>query len=130
MSLLAQADTGQANFGPGLQADSPLSQGASDNTQVLGNLEMIISNLIGFLTVIAGLFFLFYFLIAAINWVTAGGDSGKVQKARDQMVQGVMGLVVVIISYAVVGLIGSVVGIDILNPATTLGNLVPTPGGN
>lgn len=121
MSQLAQA-----NFGQGLQATSPLSQGSSEGTQALTNIETIVSNVIGALTVVAGIFFLLYFVIAAIKWVTAGGDSGKVQKARDEMVQGVIGLVVVVMAYAVVGLIGTVVGINILSPAAVLKPLIPS----
>lgn len=119
-----------ANFGGGLQnpaaGGSLLQQAAGGNLDVLvGNnaltgLELLISRIIGFLTTLAGIFFIFYFILGALSWVTAGGDTGKTQKARDQIVQGVIGLVIIVGSYAVIGIIGSVVGIDILNPAAQL----------
>lgn len=88
-------------------------------------LETLISNMLGLLTVVGSLVFVTYFLLGAISWISSGGDSSKVGKARDQMLQGVLGLVVLVIMYAVVGLVGSIVGIDILNPATVLRTLVP-----
>ncbi|OGJ16778.1 MAG: hypothetical protein A2632_01915 [Candidatus Pacebacteria bacterium RIFCSPHIGHO2_01_FULL_46_16] len=88
------------------------------------NLELLISHMFGVLTVFGGLFFIVTFLIAGINWVTAGGDKGKIEKARGSMVQGVLGLVVVVAAYAIIGVIGSVVGLNLLNPAESLTALV------
>lgn len=86
----------------------------------LTNLELIISRMIGLLTVIASVAFVLYFILGAVNWIVAGGDASKIQKARDQMVQGVIGLVVVILAYSIMGIVGTVLGINILNPAVQL----------
>lgn len=91
----------------------------------LSDLETLVSTIVGILTVLAGLFFIVYFVIGATKWVTAGGDSSKVSKARDQMIQGVIGLVVVVGAYALIGLVGAIVGFDILNPAAVLGGFLP-----
>jgi len=83
----------------------------------LTNMERVISRIIGGLTIIGGIAFVIYFMLASFTWVTAGGDAGKIQKARDQMVQGVLGLIIIIIAYSVVSAIGTVIGINILNPS-------------
>lgn len=93
---------------------------SKEDLNALTNLEFLVSQIIGILTVTAGLFFIVYFVIGAFRWVTAGGDSGAVGKARDQMLQATIGLVLVVLSYSIVGLIGSVVGLNILNPAVVL----------
>lgn len=112
-------------FGSGLESDNPFNENSQVGTNSLSNLERLLSTAIGALTVIAGLIFIIYFLLGALSWVTAGGDSGKVQKARDQMVQGVIGLIVVIAAYGIIGVIGAIVGLDLLNPAAALNALRP-----
>lgn len=115
-----------AQFGSGFQPVSDAySQNSNTNEGALSNLESFISTLIGVITVVAALFFIVNFLLAALSWVTAGGDSGKISSARDRMVQSMIGLIVVVAAYAIVGLIGSVVGLDILNPAKTLQSIIP-----
>jgi uncharacterized membrane protein len=118
----------KTQFGEGFRpvVENEFTIGA--DTDPLSNLEIIISNMIGIITVGAGIFFIAYFLIAAFSIVTAGGDSGKLTKAKDQMMHGVLGLIIVVISYAVIGLIGSIVGLNILNPREQL--LLLVPGGS
>lgn len=115
----------KSQFGPGFTppTETAFTRGADETP--LTNLEIIISHGIGILTVVAAVFFIFYFLLAAFGMITAGGDSGKLNTARDKMVHATLGLVIVVAAYAAVGLIGSVVGLDILNPAEILGGLVP-----
>lgn len=120
---LAQTDTDLGTFSPPTTA---FSEGSEAGTGALTNLETLISTFLGIITVFASLAFIVYFLFGALKWVTAGGDSGKVQKARDQMIQGVIGLVIVVISYSVIGLIGTILGLNILQPGEALKALIPT----
>jgi len=127
--LLAQ----QAEFGPGIDPVSPLyGQDAAtyraDANTPLQDLETIISTSVGILTVVSSLFFIVYFFMAALKWVTAGGDGGKVGKARDEMVQGVVGLIVVVAAYGIIGLLGTIIGINILNPAKSIIDILPGAG--
>jgi hypothetical protein len=116
LTLIAQ----QAQFGDtGIE---PLNETFGENVTVQGGIgavksvELIVSRSLGFLTVLAGLFFIIYFFLGAFKWLTAGGDSGKVQKARDEMVQGVLGLIIIVAAYGIIGIVGSVLGLDLLNP--------------
>ena len=84
-----------------------------------------LSNFIGFLTTLAGIMFLIYFIFAGLSWVTSGGDKGKVEKAKDQLTQAAIGLVVIIAAYGIVGVIGRVLGLDILNPVKIIETLKP-----
>lgn len=115
-----------AQFGSGFQPPSDAySQGSTSSEGALENMETFISTLIGVITVVGSIIFIVNFLLAALQWITAGGDSGKIQSARDKMVQSIIGLIVVVAGYSLVGLIGSIVGLDILNPAVVLNELVP-----
>ncbi len=121
--LLAQkADFGNEGLTPPTTA---FSEGSAEGFTALTNLELFISNAIGVLTVVASLFFIFYFFMGAFKWVTAGGDGGKVAKARDEMVQGVVGLIVIVAAYGLVGLVGRIVGLNILQPGNVLAPLIP-----
>lgn len=98
---------------------------AEAKASTLSNLELFISNLLGIITVLASLFFIVYFVSAAFKWSTAGGDSGKIEKAREQMIQGALGLILMIASYSIIGLLGRIIGLDILNPAQMIDQLIP-----
>ena len=79
------------------------------------SIENLITMVVGFLTIVAGLAFLIYFMIGGISWLTAGGDKGKVEKAQSMMTNGAIGMIIVIAAYGITWIIGEVLGIDILN---------------
>lgn len=113
-------------FGSGIQPPSEAySVGSETGTGALTNMETMISNVLGIATVIATIIFIVYFVLAAITWITSGGDTNKVQKARDQIIQGVLGLVILVLMYSLVGLIGTIFGLQILRPGQTLERLIP-----
>ncbi len=94
---------------------------------VTSKLEAIISEFLGLITVVAGVAVLFYFVTGALNWVSAGGDEGKIQKARDQMTQAVIGMVVIVAAYGIIGLVSNFLGLNLLNPGQAILNLIPKP---
>ena len=71
------------------------------------------------LMVVGGLIVLLFFIQAAIEWITAGGDSGKIQKARDRMIQSTIGLIILVFSFVIVSFVSNLlfagVGFNILN---------------
>lgn len=86
--------------------------------------------------VVGGLMVLVFFIQAAIEWITAGGDSGKIQKARERMIQSVIGLFILVFSFVIIGFISSLlfgeVGFDILKlqlvtPTIPVGGQVGAP---
>ncbi len=86
-------------------------------------LQALFSVILGFFTIIGGLLFLLYFVMGALSWITAGGDKGKIEKARSQLVDAAIGLIVVIVAQFIAGIVGGVLGLDILNPVKSLSNL-------
>ncbi len=120
-----------AQFGNGFRPPVPdpdnnvWTSGLDTADSTLTQLESIISTVIGLITVAAGLFFVVNFVLAAFEWVSAGGDAGKITKARDKMMQSAIGLVIVVLAYSIIGLVSGVLGLKILNPATTLRTLLP-----
>ena len=84
------------------------------------DLERLASTILGTLTGVASLASLLYFVIGALNWITAGGDKTKIESAQKSMLNAIMGIVVVVIAYFIASIIGFVLGINILNPASIL----------
>ncbi|PWU23750.1 hypothetical protein C5B42_01845 [Candidatus Cerribacteria bacterium 'Amazon FNV 2010 28 9'] len=129
MSLIAQLNNiplGQLK--PASSAFAPVA--GETNLVGAGNaagdqLSHFLSSFLGFLTTLAGLMFLIYFIFAALEWITAGGEKGKIEHARQQMVNAALGLIIVIAAYGIAGIIGGVLGIDILSPARILQSLKP-----
>lgn len=89
-------------------------------TSIQDQTTNLISTLIGTLTIVGGLAFVVFFFLGALKWITAGGDKAKVQEAQTQMTNGAIGLIAITAAYFIVGIIGGVLGLDILNPMSVL----------
>lgn len=105
---------------------SPYNTGSEESATLIDNVVSFLSNLIGLFTVLAALFFIVYTFTAAFNWMTAGGDSGKIEKARERLIQGVLGLILIVAAYGIIELVGVIIGIKILNPGDLINEIVPT----
>ena len=110
----APIDLGQPLSGVG-----KYQQAAGSNTGTL--LTDFLSSIITTLTVVASLAFAIFFIIGGLKWLTSGGDKAKAEEAKTQMTQAAIGLIVVVVSYFIIGIISNILGLDILDPATVLG---------
>ena len=54
---------------------------------------------------IGGFIVLIYFLWGALEWITAGGDAGKIEKARSRITQSIIGLLILVSSFIIIGFI-------------------------
>lgn len=54
---------------------------------------------------VGGLTVLLMFVWGAIEWISAGGDSGKIEKARNKMTQAVIGMIILTASFTIIGFI-------------------------
>lgn len=79
-------------------------------------LDVYFSVIISTFTVLAGIFLLLFFIMGAFSWITARGDSESLEKARSQMLNAILGFILVVITWFFVKLIGDILGIDIVNP--------------
>lgn len=77
----------------------------------------VISGIIGVMTVIAGIWFLFNTLVGAIGIVTSGGDKASYEGARKRITTGVIGIIVVVSAIFLVDVLGQLIGFNtILDP--------------
>lgn len=83
-------------------------------------ITFLLSNIVGFLTIIGGLCFLIYFAIGALSWITAGGKTDQVEKAKNSMTNAAIGMVATVAAYAIASIVGQVLGFGILDLAESL----------
>ena len=98
------------------QVQNPLAGTSYGN---LGGVGLFITNIIRLLFVVAGIYALFNFLIAGFEYINAGGDSKRLEKAWSRIWQSLMGLVIMVASFAIASLFGYLIfgpGFSILNP--------------
>ncbi len=65
--------------------------------------------------IVGGLAFLLYFLMGGLEWITAGGEKGKIEEAKAKITQGLIGLGVLAASYVIVKFIETAIGLNLLN---------------
>ncbi len=70
----------------------------------------------GAVLVVGTLAVLFYLLLGGLNWITAGGDKGKIESARNRITQSIIGLLVLVGTVAISLFISSLLGINLLKP--------------
>jgi len=59
---------------------------------------------------------LFNLLSGGLDWIFAGGDSGKIQKGRDKMVQSVIGAIVLAATFIIISYVSELLfNFDLLN---------------
>jgi len=84
-----------------------------------------LSIILGFLTVLAGIWFMIQLIIGAFGWISAGGDKQHLETAKKRFSNAIIGLFLVVTSYAVAIIVASFFGIDLLNLGATIGLLAP-----
>lgn len=84
----------------------------------------ILSLIVGVITIIAGIWFIFLLLSGGIEWMSSGGDKGKLASARSKMFSGAIGLAIVVAALFIAEIFGSLIGLpNILNPINTIEGL-------
>lgn len=106
-TLIAQNDGG----GSSLFGEIKPPQGVEQYNIAAGGVENIgiivfASRLIQVITVVGGLFVFFNVIYAGFLYLSAMGDSGAHAKVRDQITYSVVGLLIIVASYALAGIIG------------------------
>lgn len=91
--------------------------------------EKIATNVVGFLTIAGGFAFIIYTILAGLMWITAREEAERLSKAKQMFVNAIIGLAIVVASWAIAGIFGELFGFKILNPAQYLENISPGGGG-
>jgi len=100
----------------------------------ISQFNKLISSIIGAMTIGAGIYFIFLFIVGAYGWMTGGGNKEKLQIAQNRIVYAIIGIAIVVAAYGLISIIGELLGLDILNPRSVIekigpgGSVNPAPG--
>lgn len=83
----------------------------------------VLSLIIGIISIIGGIWFVFILVTGAVSLITSEGDKAAVESARKKITTGAIGLVVVIASIFIIDIFGTILGFNILNPAEFISSL-------
>jgi hypothetical protein len=124
LQLIAQAPAdfiGTIEKPEGLEAFDTAA-GGGENIGLL----IFISNLVKVGTVVAGIWVMFNIIFAGWMYITGSGDSGVHGKVKDSITNSIIGLIVMVAAYTIMGMVGLLLfgrADYFLNPT------LPTPGG-
>lgn len=74
----------------------------------------IVSGAIRLVLIVAAIVFFFILVVGGIRWIVSGGDKAQTEGARNQITAALVGLVIVFAAWAIIKLIQTFFGIDIL----------------
>jgi hypothetical protein len=120
--LLAALTPGEGGGGGGLAPGGGSITGLhnpalSTQLQLLTGMEYLkkmLPNVIGLLFVIGAIVFFFMLIIGAIQWISSGGDKGKLESARGRLTSAVVGIIILFSVFAIMKLVELFFGISIL----------------
>lgn len=124
-AAIAQTKLGTIGGGKELGPWADIGESGTTITLVALRLTSLLSRVISIMTVIAGLYFMFNIFIAAYGYLHAGGSDEKVKQSTDSMLHSIIGLIIVIAAYAIISLLGTLLGFEILKPGKFIQKLGP-----
>ncbi|NCT54472.1 hypothetical protein GW758_00750 [Candidatus Falkowbacteria bacterium] len=83
------------------EVQEEVGNNAGYNTKDDVSLEKMISKIINIVLSFIGIIFMILLILGGFNWMTAGGQEAKVQEASKTIKQAIIGLIVVLGSYAI-----------------------------
>ena len=90
-----------------LAADTSVPSKLPDkvNEGAAGDLKDTIINIINGVIGVLGVVCVVVIIIGGINYMTSSGDAGKVKKAKDTILYGVIGLIICVLAFAIVNFV-------------------------
>lgn len=73
----------------------------NNDDDLIGNITIILNAVIGILGIVC----VVVMIIGGVNYMTSSGDAGKVKKAKDTILYGLIGLVVCVLAFAIVNFV-------------------------
>ena len=86
----------------------------------------MLSNIVGLLTIIGLLWFVFQIVTAGLEWISSSGEKANVANVREKIFHAVAGLIVIISAIFIIYLIAALLGLgNALNLGTIINSITP-----
>jgi amino acid transporter len=89
-------------------------------------LAVLLARLFRTIMIVGGLALLMFMAWGGVNWITAGGDKGKVEEAKHRITNAILGMIFLVATIAIAIFLSTVFGFNLLNPTLPIN----TPSGN
>ncbi len=93
---------------------NPVLRGEVQSSQGADFFNLFLPKFVGLALIIGIIIFLFIMLLGALQWIMSGGDKGALEGARGKLTNGVIGIVILLATFAFVKVIEDFFGINIL----------------
>jgi hypothetical protein len=67
----------------------------------------LFGQIVGLVLTVAAIVAFFYLIISGFQYITAGGDAGKAQSARQGIINALIGIIIILVSYLVLRYVGT-----------------------
>ena len=117
--LIAQSviNVGNTLQGEGILANFGVINHATSPFYAPDAFNRVLSVIIAIVTIIATIWFFFILITSAVSIISSGSDKAVLETAKKRIYLGFAGLLIVIASIMIVDIIGTLLGLDILDPA-------------
>ncbi len=93
---------------------NPALGGSLQSKSGIGFFQDLVPRMIGLAFVVGALVFFFIMIVSAIQWITSGGDKAAVEGARGKITNAIVGIVILLSTFALLKVIEDFFGINIL----------------
>lgn len=89
----------------------------------INNIVQVVQAIIRFILLLAFVIAFVMLLVGGIRWILAGGDEKSVEKARNTITAALIGLVVVLVAYALIRLVEAFFNVTIISGTVRIENI-------
>ncbi|MFC1646960.1 hypothetical protein ACFL1A_01620 [Patescibacteria group bacterium] len=83
------------------------------NVATIGCLQPLVKNMVTALVGLVGIVLFIMLVVGGFNFLLAGGDMKKLEKAKGTVISALTGLVIVVIAYLILSLIKAFTGVNV-----------------
>ena len=82
------------------------------NVATINCIPAVFQNIINWALLLAGIAAVFFVIISGIKFLLSGGDPKQIQGARSTLTYAIIGLVVILLSFAVINFVAALTGVS------------------
>ena len=74
------------------------------------NLSAVFGSIVGLVLLVAAIVAFFYLIVSGFQYMTAGGEAEKATKARQGIINAIIGIIVILVSYIIITYVAGFIG--------------------
>lgn len=86
----------------------------------INNIVVVVKGIIQFILIIAFVIAFIMLIIGGLRWILAGGDEKSVEKARNTITAALIGLVIVLVAYAIIRIVEVFFNVTLITGAVSV----------